>query len=429
LSEALDKFQIVLQGRTVYSGRAVVRNVVNAGATMVCAATLDETHWTDLNLVLALQQDGQIEREFKSFLMGWQKSYRVSPEFKIAVANMQTFFQNMQLWLERVELGIHAVPTDEQSQMEHQIAHQLAPEVVPAINNLFEKFEEASKHIEEDLIPAHHAFGKRQLHPFLLCSPFVWRTLTKPLGYAGDYEMVNMMLRDPLEGGSLFGKMINAYALQLPPIVAHRNRLGYLREHLVKETLRMMARGGTARIFNLGCGPAQEVQRFLTEDVASNRAHFTLADFNEETLKYTGKVLADLKHRYLRRTTVLMKKQNVTQLLKLADRPVHYSPNDLYDLVYCAGVFDYLPDPVCQKLMDVFYNMLAPDGLLITTNVDKHPARHEMECFLEWNLIYRNANQLQAIAPHKAVPENALVRCDATGVNLFLEVRKPGDEK
>jgi extracellular factor (EF) 3-hydroxypalmitic acid methyl ester biosynthesis protein len=429
LSEALDQFQIVLQGRTVYSGRAVVRSVVDAGPKIVCAATLNDAHWTDLNLVLALQQDGQIEREFKSFLVGWQKSYRVLPEFKIVVADMQTFLQDMQLWLERVELGISALPSSEQAEMEHEIARQLAPEVVPVIANLFEKFEAASSHIDEDLIPAHHAFGKLQLQPFLMCSPFVWRTLTKPLGYAGDYEMVNMMLRDPLEGGSLFGKMINAYALQLPPIVAHRNRLAYLREQLVKETLRVTARGDTARVFNLGCGPAQEVQRFLAEDAVSNRAHFTLADFNQETLEHTAKVLADLKRRHTRRTTILMQKQNVTQLIKAADRPVHRSPNDLYDVVYCAGVFDYLSDQVCQRLMDAFYDLLAPDGLLIVTNVDKHPARHEMECFLEWNLIYRDANQMRTIVPRRAAPENVLVRCDATGVNLFLEVRKPAHEK
>ncbi len=45
-----------------------------------------------------------------------------------------------------------------------------------------------------DLVPVHQAFGKRHLHPLILGSPFVYRTLQKPLGYAGDYEMVNMMM-------------------------------------------------------------------------------------------------------------------------------------------------------------------------------------------------------------------------------------------
>ena len=93
LSEALDKFIIVLQGRTVYSGRAVISHVVDAGAKMVCEATLDEMHWTDLN---------QVMREFKSFLKDWQKFYKVLPEFKIVIADMQTLFTDLRLWLERV---------------------------------------------------------------------------------------------------------------------------------------------------------------------------------------------------------------------------------------------------------------------------------------------------------------------------------------
>lgn len=34
----------------------------------------------------------------------------------------------------------------------------------------------------------------------MLCSPFAYRAYHKPLGYAGDYEMVNMIARDPYEG-------------------------------------------------------------------------------------------------------------------------------------------------------------------------------------------------------------------------------------
>ena len=77
-------------------------------------------------------------------------------------------------------------------------------------------------------MPAHQAFGRRQLHPLILASPFVYRTLQKPLGHAGDYEMVNMIMRDPYEGASLFAKAFNVCALSRPPIVAHRNRLQYL---------------------------------------------------------------------------------------------------------------------------------------------------------------------------------------------------------
>ena len=40
ISEVINDFKIVLQGRTIYSGRAVVRSLVNAGTGVVCEVAL-----------------------------------------------------------------------------------------------------------------------------------------------------------------------------------------------------------------------------------------------------------------------------------------------------------------------------------------------------------------------------------------------------
>jgi extracellular factor (EF) 3-hydroxypalmitic acid methyl ester biosynthesis protein len=300
--------------------------------------------------------------------------------------------------------------------------------VVPAINNLFERFEVVAQRIEPDMQPAHRAFGKRQLHPLLLCSPFVYRTFQKPLGYAGDYEMVNMMFRDPCEGSTLFAKMVNTYALQLPPIVAHRNRIVYLKERLLQETRRVAGQHRAMKVFNLGCGPAHEIQQFLAETPLSNEAQFSLADFNDETLAHTQGVLSDLKTRHGRRTPIQLSKKSVHHMLKQGDRRIQVPKAEQYDLVYCAGLFDYLSDKVCRKLMDIFYDLLAPGGLLIATNVDNHSSRNEMEYFLEWNLIHRNTAQMTSLTPGQAAPDQALFQRDPAGINIFMEVRKPNGE-
>src|SRR6478672_4466962 len=49
LSEVLQEFQIVMNDRVVYSGRAVVSNLVNTGIVLICEATLDES-WLDVDL-------------------------------------------------------------------------------------------------------------------------------------------------------------------------------------------------------------------------------------------------------------------------------------------------------------------------------------------------------------------------------------------
>jgi hypothetical protein len=55
LSETLDQFKIIFQGRTIYAGRAVVNNLVDAGAKTVCDATLDEANWAGLDLRLCVE--------------------------------------------------------------------------------------------------------------------------------------------------------------------------------------------------------------------------------------------------------------------------------------------------------------------------------------------------------------------------------------
>jgi extracellular factor (EF) 3-hydroxypalmitic acid methyl ester biosynthesis protein len=77
-------------------------------------------------------------------------------------------------------------------------------------------------------------------------------------------------------------------------------------------------------------------------------------------------------------------------------------------------------------LLEVFYDLVAPGGLLIATNVDSsNPSRNWMEYVLEWHLVYRDKEGFTKIAPDKAPLEAINVKADETGVNIFLEVRKP----
>jgi extracellular factor (EF) 3-hydroxypalmitic acid methyl ester biosynthesis protein len=281
--------------------------------------------------------------------------------------------------------------------------------------------------VAPELLPSHRTYAKRQLHPLILCSPFAYRTYHKPLGYAGDYEMVNMILRDPLEGSSLFAKSINLWFLTQAPAAAHRNRIQFLTRLLAEETRRRASRGQPIRIFDLGCGPAGEVQQFLSQDAICNYASFTLLDFNDETLVYTGKVLVDLKSKFDRRTRIDLIKKSVHQFLKEEAKPGLNQSR--FDMIYCAGIFDYLSDRICKRLMNIFYSMLEPGGLLVATNVDaSNPSRNGMEYLLEWHLTYRSVEQLKALVPDQSPAGSAHIRSDETGVNHYIEVRK-SDER
>lgn len=430
-SETLADLRITLRDRAIYSGRGVITSLVHTGAMIVCEVKLEESGFCTTSFApegpaINGKHPANGAVDFGEFLGQWQKVYKVVPEFKVVIADMQTFLMDLRLWLEQIELETRAAPAGDRIEMERQRAHEVGESLVPAFNALHERLEDLSERIDEELRPVHQNFAGRSLHPLVMCSPFAYRTFTKPLGYAGDYEMVNMITRDPYEGGSLFARVVNLWFLSQWPAKAHRNRIIYLKELLAREALRGARRGRPIRILNLGCGPAVEIQEFLAQNALSDHTDFTLLDFNEETISHTTRVLDEKKRQFGRRTPIHIMKKSVHQVLKESARPLPDAANKKFDLVYCAGLFDYLPDRTCKQLIGIFYDWLAPGGLTAATNVVAcKPFRHMLEFVLDWHLIYREEKRGSALLPDFAPPENKFIHRDTTEVNLFMEVRKP----
>jgi extracellular factor (EF) 3-hydroxypalmitic acid methyl ester biosynthesis protein len=420
LSETLPEFKIMGNGRPVYSGRAVVTNVVHTTTVGLCEVALDEG-WRDVNLGRA-GQAGWLGEEFQAFMAQWEKVYRIRAELKLVVTDIHSFLTDLRAWLEQLEVGIRSSPSANRVELEREMAGTLNEFIHPALNALFGKFEQVAEGIDEDMQAAHRAFCRKHLHSILLCAPFMHRIYAKPLGYAGDYEMVNMILRDPYEGASLLAKILNVYILSQKPAVAHRNRVKYLAEKLIEETSRVMRSGRRARIFNVGCGPAQEVQNFLQSHIA-NEAEITLLDMNDETIAHAHCALERAKKAHDRVTSLKMVKNSVHQLVKHSGKP---KGQQEFDFIYCAGLFDYINDRVCKALMSYFYTLLAPGGILLATNVDPvNPIRNMMEYIFEWHLIYRDGRQLRSLAPPEVPAELVTVKAETSSNNIFLEVRKP----
>jgi len=422
-SEVLQDFKIVMHDKPLYCGRAVVSELVNTGTVTVCEAALQDA-WVDVDFASLASQHKQLRTGFDGFLRQWQKIYKISPEYKVVIADLQTFLMDLRLWLEQVELGIRSLPSADRLQAERDAVEELQQSTTPALSYFFEKFEVTARGIDPEMVAAHAAFCRRQLHPYLMSSPFMHRIFVKPLGYAGDYEMVNMILRDPREGGSLFAKLLNVFILNQVPAVAHRNRVTYLTRKLVEETVRVAPQRRHMKVLNLGCGPAKEVQNFLSQHDLSERTDFEMLDFDEEPLRHVRQTLEEIKIRCQRGTPVKLVKKSVQQVLKQAGKP---TVNDQkYDMVYCAGLFDYLNDRICKSLLTYFYDIVAPGGLVVATNVEgAHPIRNIMEYMFEWHLVYRNSSEFSTLVPDDAPSDSFSIQTEDSAGNIFLEIRKP----
>jgi len=424
LSEVLKGFRVRLNGRLIYDGEAVVSSIVNTGVLQICEVTLGHG-WKDVELLAEGSGEGGLVKQFDEFVHDWKRAHQVYPEFKLVVADMQNLMLGMKRWLEQIDLGIRTLDTGDLPAVEQKIISEIDQRMMDELQPHMLAFEASSRGISVSEQPAHKYYVRRQFHPLLLCAPFAYRAFSKPLGYAGDYEMVNMMLRNPYEGSSLYAKMLNKTFLGIDPVVAHRNRIKYLHKMLHDESKRCAEKGKRTKVLNLGCGPAVEVQRFIEHNEISEQCDLTLLDFNSETLDYTSKLLEDIRAKQGRKTGIQMIERSVHQLLKQASRGDEEMEWGSYDVVYCAGLFDYLSQKVCKRLVELFSKLLKPDGLVVVTNVAAtNPWRGCMEYVLEWNLVYRSDWEMLDLIPLDGTVMQSDLKRDETGVNLFLELRK-----
>jgi extracellular factor (EF) 3-hydroxypalmitic acid methyl ester biosynthesis protein len=417
LSEVLQDLRI-LRGEVVYyRGRAVVSNLVSTGILLIVSASLIDP-WSEF---AGFSPGKGLREEVSRFVREWDVGHRLRPAYQLAVSNLRAFLGEVSRWLEQVETVARDLGTEPSPDQEVEFFADVETALAPKLDELVAAFEgEASQVPPEETMP-HKAFARRELHPLTLCSPFVHRTYTKPLGYGGDYVMVNMMLQNRGQGANVYAKIVDAANLRAAPAAAHRNRVAMLVEVLRGEARRRANRGRHLRVLNVGCGPAAEVQQFIREEPLAAGCEFDLLDFSEETIGYARQKISEVKPKSTREPKLRFIHKSIHELLRDASK----KPEDVapcYDLIYCAGLFDYLQDRVCKRVMELFCRQVDAGGLVLVTNVHpRNPHRYNMEHILEWHLVYRNEQAMQGLVP---AGETGHTRTDPTGVNVFLEVRK-----
>jgi extracellular factor (EF) 3-hydroxypalmitic acid methyl ester biosynthesis protein len=423
-SEVLGKFQVFTGDRVLYAGRAVVAGVVHSAPVALCEAKLDDGG-AQVRFEPSTATGSSLQGAYDRFFREWQANYRIAREFKVIVADVEAYLSGVGQWLAQVESSLANRDDSLRPAQERELVETLAPGIIATFNSQHERFEELVCAVPLELLGVHESFVRRHWHKLFLCSPFGHRTYYKPLGYAGDYEMMNMIHRNQPEGNSLFAKLIHFLLVSQWPARSVRNRIAHLQQVILRETTRAAGRSRPCRILNVGCGPAREMQYFFRETPPGPVQEFVLLDFNQETLNYASSRLAELNRQFGHHARVETRHISVYHLLRRGAQRGPATLESSYDLIYCAGLFDYLPDETCRALVDLFYNSLEPGGLVVVANMkDDKPFRYFIEFVLDWRLIYRNAAKLETFAPRRAA-DTARVEAEDTSVNLFLHVRKP----
>jgi extracellular factor (EF) 3-hydroxypalmitic acid methyl ester biosynthesis protein len=419
VSEILSDLIVKAGTSDVYRGRAVVTSLVSTGLTAVVSVTLPD-EWRELSVLNG--EGGSFGLESRTFVDAWDKRQQVRGSYQASINELRAYLGEVSRWVAQMDM-VADLPGRARRELDDDAFYELADPLIERMLGYTAQLESEARDVAPELTAIHRAYAQSALHPLLLRSPFVYRTYTKPLGYAGDYEMVNQIINNPRQGPNTYFEIVNVGFLRARVAEAHRNRIDILVEFLKKLARQAFEQKRPFVITNVGCGPAVEIQRFIREFEHSDYLHFQLIDFSDTTLSYTREALEGVAKECGKEINIKYIHNSVHELIKSKNRDVD-SNNLKSDAVYCAGLFDYLSDKVCARLLEYFSALTTSGGKILVTNVHRdNPERvFTMEHLLEWYLIYRDESDLKAVFP-KTIDGEIKTYVDATGVNVFAEAR------
>ena len=428
----ISQLRIWIGDEQAYDGAGRIGGVITTGPTSVCEVLL-ANDWANSSTAPNSLTPERAGDSARNFVARWGDKTRIDPAFKLAIAEIAVLLSEMREWLAGVEL---TWPDPAEEGKSRAALEQIFQQAAPALTQAFGVFEQESKKVPEELVGLYAEHVRNSLHPMILGAPFVHRSFTKPLHYPGDYGVMNYMLGDPFQGDSLFTKIFNAWVVRSGACATYRFRVEHLGRVLRETVADIVARKGRpCRVLSLGCGAAPEVQRFITSESISTQAEFTLLDFSSTTLDYTNARLDAAVASSGRSVKFKTHEFSVQQMLahgtRLVNNPKMVRSGLLeregYDLLYCAGLFDYLSERVCERVLRIFWDLGAPGARILASNfAPPNPMRAFMDYVLDWRLLHRDESEVRALAVDRSLcPDPVLVQSPG-GVEIFVEMRKAG---
>ncbi len=291
IGDRIDRLSLHCANEHLYQGTATVRRVAERDGERILGLELDSSG-IDLDRVHRYGRRLEFAKRWDQMNQAARYPH-IASAFKALVGRVRSFLENAQRFLEAEEraLADEDLRTAEQSRGEYLAV--VVPDMKARINGARLPLAQLVESLSAEQHAEYRAYGAMHLNPFLKQSPFVRRALEKPLGYAGDYEMMNMLYRDPAEGETLLGKAINVCFTEEPAAQANKNRIDYIGS-LIRKTLAQHP-VGRVRVASIGCGPAREIQTLLeTAPELGPRLDVALVDQEERAIAHCEQTLAPL---------------------------------------------------------------------------------------------------------------------------------------
>jgi len=266
----------------------------------------------------------------------------------------------------------------------------------------------------------HGKYYQSELRPLAFMDAFNEYIYEKPLGYPGDFVMMEYLYLDNFIGDSTFSKLIHRYACSVPPARANINRKVYFKKKIIEAMDRAK---DNVKILSIACGPAREMIEYLNEMGLTNNYQFCCFDFEELALAQVNKEVSKLERSKNMKFNVRTFQCNIIDLIK--NRKMQESLKN-QDFIYCAGLIDYLSDKFAAKVTEILFDLLNKNGVLAIGNVSSaNPSRAYMEIIMEWFVNHRSKDDMIDLARGiEGTKEVSVEEEEETGMNYFLSIRK-----
>lgn len=224
--------------------------------------------------------------------------------------------------------------------------------------------------------------------------PYTRRAFQKPRGYAGDAVMMDYLYGyrdDEIDGLPDLERRLCRHSTRTSAGEAVRFRLRLLADMIDAEVDHC---GRAIDVVALAAGHVREAD--LSRAVRSGDARITAIDQDDESLAFVYDT-------YRARGVTAMPGSVRRILSGRVTLPAA-------DLMYTAGLYDYLNQSVATRLTTKMFNAVRPGGTLLLANfVPDIPDVGYMESLMDWHLIYRSDDEMRALLQGIAPGEIAAV--------------------
>ncbi len=410
-----------------YEGRGEVRSVYRDGDRMIVGAHLCDD-LLNIDEVLHLRAVVEAWRgPGQALPMTWTaSSFHVDGcyEFKGILADWRLFLEESRAQLLELERRlpwevVHGEHEAVQAGLMGWLRQTFVGDYVEFTRKLDAAYREVSR---DERAKKLVDWARRQVDSLILDAPLVDRARTKPQGYPGDYRLMMFIYRDHWQGRDLFARAVHLATAHVDSAYAVRARKDLLKARLI-EALRGVQ--GTLRVAIVAAGPALELVEALEEvDELQGNAEIVVYDQDPSALAFAQASIEPRRRTHGRAVQCRYLHHAIRQLIEQGDVLAPYGP---YDLILCAGLYDYLKYETGARLCSHLYADLKPGGELWVGNMHPSlPSRYLLEVHGEWVLRYRTHEEMLAMAQRGVPGAPARIVEESTGYNPFLVLNNPG---